>query len=203
MIINVKEKILALGAFCILGTAAPSLSAPYFTYYANVNGNLLDMNQYIDFAADGIHGTYSTFPANGAPNPGTVGAKFFPIFLANDLTTSGQCLEIKASMANSQPTPDPKFWIKNFVGGGGYVAVSDDFSGYFPALRVWLRSTATSTVGATLYAAAFTSNYNSMDFYVSIDRKNLSELACTSSQAAPVLPWVKLIGDVMTTGAYK
>jgi hypothetical protein len=130
-----------------------------------------------------------------------VDARFYEIPWYS-VNTAGQCFEIHTGMATNVPT-DPKLWVRV---GSGFQGLSDDFSGLFPAARVWLKGGAPpNSVTTFMYLAAYNSGYNGQDLYLDITRlEGVGEASCTTAQPQAVkFPWVKYIGESVTTGLYK
>jgi len=130
--------------------------------------------------------TYNTDNNFALTSDGTTGGAKYLQFQGIVTSPNGHCIELETTPLTTS-NPDTRIWVSD---GSSLLSVNDDYNGTLQSkARFWV-----STTGAldyVIHVAAFNSGYNSMDFRLSVTRRDITEAACTTNSG---LPWAKMVG---------
>ncbi|HKP97980.1 MAG TPA: hypothetical protein VJ385_19770 [Fibrobacteria bacterium] len=146
---------------------------------------------YINFRE--IAGTGDSWPPTYTFTAAHPGVKAYEYEFS--LASGGICFEVETldATGGSQPNNDTRFWVKN---GNAYSGLNDDKNGAanrYSKARVYLGG----NTSMTLFAAAYSSDWNTMTFAYTATRLNKNEADCTTNST---LPWVKSKNSVLSFG---
>lgn len=117
---------------------------------------------------------------------GASGGKFTQIN-GQDTSTAGHCYELQSAPRNTS-NPDTRIWVFD---GSIWRSVNDDFGGTLQSkARFWIATGGGVGLDFLIRVEAFSSAWNSMDFYLNFTRRDLTESACTTGQTT--IPWAKM-----------
>jgi hypothetical protein len=170
----------------VLGPATPAYGGEYWR-----------KSEYVDFnAASSPDRDWILW----SPTTTNTNLKYFSIDIWGNTSSPYYCLEFGTVAGASSPTTkDTRLWVydinankqpSQYVGVGGYVAISDDVQGDRHArFRIWWQKGSPSILNLYVRASGYSNLYNTMDFGFEVRRLNYPTAAeCNSG--APTLNFI-------------